>query len=123
MFLRWVRFASLLWVFGCSTIKDVSPYGEPFKIDREYVASGPVSAYVGDTPFEPASGVSVPDQHSLRDAAILTPGTRLKFVRKDAPYLVFLILTGNERARYAWVSQHSDDIPSLQPAESIKDPG
>ena len=115
---RWLGFGLAIVFAGCSTIKDVSPYGEPFKIDREYVASGPVSAYVGDTPFEPTSGVSVPDQHSVRDAAILAPGTRVRFVRKDAPYLVFLILTGDERARYAWVSQHSEDIPSLQPVQS-----
>ncbi len=120
---RWVGLSFLLFISGCSTIKDVSPYGEPFKIDQEYVAAGPVSAYVGDTPYEPASEVSVPDQHSIRDAAILAPGTRLRFVRKDAPYLVFLILTGDDRARYAWVSQHSDDIPSLQRVDSVKDPG
>jgi hypothetical protein len=123
MLQRWAGLGFLFLWCGCSTMKDVSPYGEPFKIDREYVATGPVSAYVGDTPYEPASGVSVPDQHSLRDAAILVPGTRVRFVRKDSPYLVFLILTGDERARYAWVSQHSEDIPSLQRADSVKNPG
>ena len=118
MWHRWVCVTLVLGLTGCSTIKSVSPYGEPFKIDDEYVASGPVSAYVGDTPFEPTSGVNVPDQHQVRDAAVLQPGTRLKFVRKDAPYLVFLVLTGDERARYAWVGQHSEDIPSLQPVPS-----
>jgi len=123
MWQRWVGLGLCVLIFGCSTIKDVSPYGEPFKIDREYVAAAPVSAYVGDTPYEPSHGISVPDQHQLRDPAVLAPGTRVRFVRKDAPYLVFLILTGDERARYAWVSQHSEDIPSLQRAESVKDPG
>ena len=115
---RRVCLGFVVLVSGCSTIKDVSPYGEPFKINNEYVASGPVSVYVGDTPFESASNVEVPDQHAIRDADVLAPGTRIRFVRKDAPYLVFLVLTGNERGRYAWVKQHSDDIPSLTPAQT-----
>jgi hypothetical protein len=108
----------VLLLGGCSTIKDVSPYGEPFTIDHDYVTSGPVSAYIGDTPFESASGMRVPDQHAVRDPDVLLPGTRVRFTRKDAPYLVFLVLTGSERGRYAWVQQHSEDIKSFQPVTS-----
>src|SRR5262245_36200817 len=115
MFLRWVGIGFALGLAGCSTLKDVSPYGEPFRIDREYVAASPVSAYVGDTPIETDRNLNVPDQHSVRDAVVLAPGTRLKFVRKDYSHLVFLVLTGDERARYAWVNPDADGLTALQP--------
>jgi hypothetical protein len=114
---RGICWGFVLLVTGCSTIKDVSPYGDPFRANHDYVATGPISAYVGDTPFESGNNVSVPDQHALRDADVLAPGTRVRFVRKDAPYLVFLVLTGNEHGRYAWVNQHSEDVPTLELAK------
>ena len=107
--------AFLFLCCGCSTAKQVLPYDGPFKADHEYTTTAPVSVWLGDTPFESAFPQPTPPSRAVRDADVLPPDTPVRFVRKDHPYLVFLVLTGDAKGRYAWVDQLSEDIRSFQP--------
>ena len=99
---------------GCTTAKQVLPYDGPFKADHEYATVAPVAVWLGDMPFESGFPQPTPASRAVRDADVLAPDTHVRFVRKDHPYLVFLILTGDAKGRYAWLDQHSEDIRSFQ---------
>jgi hypothetical protein len=105
----------LVGASGCASVKKLPPYEGPFQANHDYTVTGPVSAWLGDAPFESGDALApVPPQRAVRDAEVLPPGTRFQFVRKDAPYLVFLVRNGDAKGRYAWVDQHSEDIKSFE---------
>ena len=106
--------AAFLLCCGCATAKQVLPYDGPFKADHAYTTTAPVSVWLGDTPFESAFPQPTPPSREVRDADVLAPDTPVRFVRKDYPYLVFLVLGGNAKDRYAWVNQDSEDVRSFQ---------
>lgn len=106
--------AVFLLCCGCSTAKQVLPYDGPFKADHEYATTGPIAVWLGDTPFEAGTPQPTPAPRAVRETDVLLPGTQVRFTRKDYPYLVFLVLTGDAKGRYAWLAQHSDDVRSFQ---------
>ena len=103
---------------GCAGLKKTPIYEGPFDTGSQYVADAPLSAYLDDVPFEHggAPGTPIPSPvRSLRDPVVLLPGTRLEFTRKDSPYLVFLVKSGENEGRYAWIQQHGEDIERVSP--------
>jgi hypothetical protein len=110
--------AGLLGLVACAAVKQTPPYEGPFDQGKVYVADTPLSAWVGDRPLEEGAALgSAIDSpvRDVRDPMVLLPGTQLEFIRKDAPYLVFLLKSGEQSGRYAWINQHSEDIPDLSP--------
>ena len=107
--------ALLIVASGCAAVKKLPPYEGPFQANHDYSAATPVSVWLGDTPFEAGNAlVSPPPQRKVRDADVLPAGTRFQFVRKDAPYLVFLVRNGEAQGRYAWIDQTSEDLKNFQ---------
>jgi hypothetical protein len=118
----------LLGAFGCAALKKSPFYEGPFEAGKRYVTDAPVSVWVGDEPFESVS-VWVGDEifepgartgegaaspvRAIRDPVVLVPGTPVEFVRKDSPYLVFLVKSGEHKGRYAWIYQHGQEVNRL----------
>jgi len=106
----------LLGAFGCAALKKSPLYEGPFEAGKRYVTDAPVSVWVGDEPFEPGArtgeGAASPVR-AIRDPVVLVPGTPVEFVRKDSPYLVFLVKSGEHEGRYAWIYQHGQEVNRL----------
>lgn len=100
---------------GCAVMQK-SVYEGPFEAGNRYVADVPLSVWVGDTFFVlgPGSGeMAASPVRQFRDPVVLPPGIPLEFVRKDSPYLVFLVNSGEHAGRYAWIAQHDREVKQL----------